>query len=106
MQLSASPDEARPSYIAIFACITSLAGVALGTLSGGMLLEFWENAGLFPGRPDRLQVLVILGAVLRLLVALLLVPPLENDRDGTPRQMLSDLRRGLRSIRFRRIISR
>ena len=81
-------------------------GVALGTLCGGALLESWENAGLFSGRPDRLQVLVIIGAVLRLLVALLLVKPLENDRDGTPRQMLSDLLGRLRSFRFRRIVSR
>ena len=106
MQLSASPDEARPSYIAIFACITSLVGVAFGTLCGGALLEFWENAGLFSGRPDRLQVLVIIGVVLRLLVALLLVPPLENDRDGTPRQMLAGILESLRRIRFRRAVSR
>ena len=106
MQLSTSPDEARPSYIAIFACITSLAGVALGTLCGGALLEFWENAGLFSGRPDRLQVLVIIGTVLRLMVALLLVPPLENDRNGTPRQMLSGILRMLRPARFRRAVSR
>jgi MFS family permease len=96
MQLSASPDEARPSYIAVFACITSLIGVALGTLCGGALLESWENAGWFAGKPDRLQILVILGVVLRLLVTFLLVPPLENDRDGTPGQMVSAI--------FRRVI--
>jgi len=89
MQLSASPDEGRPSYIAVFACITSLVGVALGTLCGGALLEGWENAGWFSTGPDRVQVLVLLGVVLRLLVALFLVPPLENDRDGTPKQMLA-----------------
>ena len=89
MQLSASPDEGRPSYIAVFACITCLVGVALGTLCGGALLEAWETAGWFTGRPDRLQVLVILGAALRLLVTVLLVPPLENDREGTPKEMLS-----------------
>ena len=89
MQLSASPDEGRPSYIAVFACITSLVGVALGTLCGGALLEGWENAGWFSAGPDRVQVLVLLGVVLRLLVALFLVPPLENDRDGTPKQMLA-----------------
>ena len=40
MQLSASPDETRPSYIAVFACVTSLAGVTLGTLASGSLLEW------------------------------------------------------------------
>jgi len=44
--------------------------------------------------------------VLRLLVALLLVPPLENDRDGTPRQMLAGILERLRHIRFRRAVSR
>ena len=105
MQLSASPDEARPSYIAVFACITSLAGVAVGTLCGGALLEAWENAGMFPAGPDRLQVLVILGAVLRLLVTFLLVPPLKNDRDGTPGQLLSDLLASLKRFRFRKRLS-
>ena len=106
MQLSSSPDEARPSYIAVFACITCLAGVALGTLCGGALLESWEGAGLFAGHPDRLQVLVLLSVFLRLLVALLLVPPLENDRDGTPRQLLSGILGMLHPARFRKAASR
>ena len=91
MQLSASPDETRPSYIAVFACVTSLAGVTLGTLTGGSLLEWWEGAGLFTGALDRMKVLVLLSVALRLAVALLLVPPLQNDREGTPGQLLSSL---------------
>ncbi len=90
MQLSASPDEARPSYIAVFACVTSLVGVALGTLCGGALLEGWENAGWFSGSFDRFKVLILISVILRLLVALLLVRPLENDREGTPRAMVTD----------------
>jgi len=90
MQLSASPDEARPSYIAVFACVTSLVGVALGTLCGGALLEGWENAGWFSGSFDRFKVLILISVILRLLVALLLVRPLENDREGTPRDMVTD----------------
>ncbi len=78
MQLSVSPDEAKPSYIAMFACITSLLGVALGTLCGGSLLEAWESAGWFTGSLDRVKVLVLLSAALRLLVVLWLVPRLED----------------------------
>ncbi len=89
MQLSASPDENRPSYIAVFACITSLVGVALGTLCGGSLLEAWESAGWFTGGLDRLKALVLLSVALRLTVTLLLVPPLENDRDATLGQMMA-----------------
>ena len=87
MQLSTSPDEARPSYIAVFACITSLAGVALGTLCGGTLLETWEGMGWFAGSLDRVKVLILLSTGLRLMVTAFLVPPLENDRDQTFSQM-------------------
>jgi hypothetical protein len=86
MQLSTSPDEARPTYIAVFACITSLVGVALGTLCGGTLLETWEHAGWFTGALDRFKALVLFSVVLRLLVTLLLVPRLENDQEMTTRQ--------------------
>ncbi len=95
MQLSATPDDARPSYIAVFACVTSLAGVALGTLTGGSLLEAWESAGWFSGGLDRFKALIILSVALRALVAALLVPPLENDRDGTPGQLAGAIVRGI-----------
>ncbi len=95
MQLSASPDEARPSYIAVFACITCLVGIALGTLCGGALLETWEGMGWFTGGLDRVKALVILSTVLRVLVAVCLVPPLENDRDETMGHMLSDITGGV-----------
>jgi len=106
MQLSATPDEGRPAYIAVFACVTSLVGVSLGTMCGGALLEAWEDAGWFTGGGflDRVKVLVILATTLRLLSVWLLVPPLENDREGTPRQLLSALLRfgSLRRLRLRR----
>ena len=102
MQLSASPDDSRPSYIAVFACVTSLVGVALGTLAGGSLLEGWEAAGWFTGALDRMKMLVILSVVLRMLVALLLVPGLENDRDGTPRQLTAAILRALHPAKLSR----
>lgn len=98
MQLSTSPDETRPSFIAVFACITSLAGVTLGTLVGGSLLEWWEGAGMFTGSFDRMKALVLLSVTLRLSVALILIPPLQNDREGTPGQLLSSLFRWRRRI--------
>ena len=79
--------------------IAGLCGVALGTLCGGALLESWETAGWFSAVPDRMQVLIILSVGLRLLVAALLVPPLENDRDGTPGQMVSAIFSRLRRTR-------
>ncbi|MBQ8073370.1 MAG: MFS transporter [Clostridia bacterium] len=98
MQLSASPDETRPAYIAVFACVTSLAGVTLGTLTGGSLLEWWEGAGMFTGGFDRMKALILLSVALRLAVALFLVPPLRNDRDGTPAQLLRSIFMGKRKL--------
>ena len=95
MQLSASPDETRPSYIAVFACVTSLAGTTLGTLAGGLLLESWQNAGWFTGAFDRFKVLIVVSVCLRLCVAIFLVPPLKNDREGTPRQLIQSVLNGL-----------
>ena len=88
MQLSASPDEARPMYIAVFSCVTALLGTTLGSLVGGALLELWEAQGWFSGSFDRYKALITLSVILRFTLALVLVPRLENDRDGTPKELL------------------
>ena len=59
------------------------------SLCGGALLEGWESAGWFSGSFDRFKALVLLSVALRLLSAVFLVRPLQNDRDGTARQLLS-----------------
>ena len=96
MQLSVSPDEAKPSYIAVFACITSLLGVALGTLCGGSLLEAWEGAGWFTGSLDRVKVLILLAAALRLTVVLCLVPRLDGGSRSFGKVFTGILGRGSR----------
>ncbi len=100
MQLSASPDETRPSYIAVFACVTALAGTTCGTLTGGVLLESWQEAGWFAGSFDRFKALILLSMALRFTVALLLVKPLENDRNGTPGDLMHAVAGGLRHFGF------
>ena len=102
MQLSTASEEAKPSYIAIYACVTSLAGVALGTLTGGFLLERFENAQFAAMGLDRYKAMILLSVAMRLLVALLLVRPLDNDRDGTPAQLIAALLHGHRKIFNRR----
>lgn len=96
MQLFVSPDEAKPSYIAVFACITSLLGVALGTLCGGSLLEAWEGAGWFTGSLDRVKVLILLSAALRLTVVLWLVPRLDGGARSFGKAFTGILGRGSR----------
>ena len=88
MQLSTSPDEMRPSYIAVFSCVTALVGTTLGTLTGGVLLESWEKAGWFAGAFDRYKALILLAVILRLAAAVFLVPPMKNDREGTPAELI------------------
>ena len=103
MQLSYSPDEGRPSYIAIFACVTALVGTALGTMTGGVLLEAFDGMPLFAGRFDKYMALVVLSVVLRFGITLLLVPPMENDREGTPRQLLGALLSTLKKLNLKKL---
>ncbi len=91
MQLSASPDDERPIYIAVYSCVTALLGMALGSLAGGALLEAWESAGWFAGAFDRYKALIALSTILRFAAVAFLVPPLPNDRDGTPRGLVKAL---------------
>lgn len=88
MQLSYSPDETRPSYIAVFSCVTALIGATLGSLSGGALLEFLEARRLFTGSFDRYKMVILLAVVLRLAFVLLLVPRMENDREESLQSFL------------------
>ncbi len=96
MQLYSSPDEGRPIYVAVFSCVTALVGMALGSLTGGVLLEAWESAGWFSGAFDRYKALIVLSTALRYAAVLLLVPPLTNDRDGTPGQLVRAVLGGIR----------
>ena len=99
MQLSASPDDSRPSYIAVFACVTALAGTALGTLAGGALLEAWKGGVPLLGAMDRFKALILLSVSLRFLITLVLVPPMANDRDGTPGDLLKAILNGARRLK-------
>ena len=80
----------------MFACITSLLGVALGTLCGGSLLEAWEGAGWFTGSLDRVKVLILLSAALRLTVVLWLVPRLDGGARSFGKAFTGILGRGSR----------
>ena len=85
MQLSTSPDETRPTHIAVFSCITALAGGTLGSLLGGTLLDTWAAAGTFEGLfIDRYQALIILAVVLRFSCVMVFVPRLPKDSDSKP----------------------
>ena len=97
MQLSYSPDDQRPAYIAFFSCITSLCGSFAGVLTGGALLDWLESIGV-PGNVgfDRYKILIACAITLRFTIVVLLVPRMKNDRDATTKAMLTDFLRWLR----------
>ena len=99
MQLNYSPDETRASYIAVFACVTALAGTTLGSLSGGALLDYWKAAGIFTGFFDRYKILFACSAALRFLVWLFLMPRLDADSNYTAKDILKSFRPHLRRAR-------
>ena len=91
MQLSSSPDDLRPTYIAVFSCVTALVGGTLGSLVGGTLLEICESQGWFVGWFDRYKALFVLEVILRLGFVLLFVPKLSNDKEGTAKDLLKSM---------------
>ena len=53
-------------------------------VTGGALLEWFASFGGF----DRYKVLILLAVVLRFAIVLLLVPRMQNDREGTVKGMM------------------
>jgi len=80
LQLSASPDEQRPSYVAFFSCFTSLFGSFLGILVGGAVLEGFHTNRLSAIIPDRYKFMIALSVLLRIAAVLILLPTLDNNR--------------------------
>ncbi|MBE6935613.1 MAG: MFS transporter [Ruminococcaceae bacterium] len=99
MQLSYSPDDERPAYLAFFSCITSLLGSFAGTMVGGAALDWMAAIGI-PGNVgfDRYKILIVVAVVLRFLTVILLVPRMDNDREGTVGDMFRDFGNVLRAI--------
>ena len=99
MQLNYSPNETRASYIAVFACVTALAGTTLGSLAGGALLDHWKAAETFTGFFDRYKILFACSAGLRFMVWLFLMPRLEDDSTYSAKDVLKSFRPHVRRDR-------
>ena len=95
MQLSCSPDATRPTHIALFSCVTSMAGGMLGSLAGGALLEAWHSSGMFTGAFDRYQALFVLSVINRVTSSLLLGACFAPDNEARPRDMLRYMARAV-----------
>lgn len=97
MQLSYSPDDQRPTYIAIYSCVANLFGSFLGVICGGALLEgihAWvdANAITLAGAPlDYYKVVFVISVIARLGIVLFFLPRMKNDNEHTTKDMLRDL---------------
>lgn len=92
LQLSASPDEQRPSYVAVFSCVTSLLGAFLGILTGGVILEgIRSNPVLHSSIPDRYQFMIAVSVILRVCSVLIFIPRLDNSGGYTVSGMFREL---------------
>jgi len=92
LQLSSSPDDQRPSYVAVFSCVTSLVGSFLGILTGGALLEGIHSSSVLNSMiPDRYKFMIAVSVFLRLGSVLIFVPMMTNTCDFTTKEMLRDL---------------
>ncbi len=94
--LTASADDQRPTYVAVFSCIVSLAGAFLGVLLGGALLDWlqgWYGAGhtFLGGQPDRYKLVVGLSVVTRLGIVLVFLPLMRREGDVPVRTMFRQL---------------
>ena len=91
LQLSASPDTERPTYIAFFSCVTSVAGSFLGILTGGALLEGIGSSSLLsPLFPDRYKAVITISVLLRLCSVFIFVPKLQNYSNHTVVEVFND----------------
>lgn len=96
MQLFASPDDERATYIAFFSATTCLLGTALGTLCGGWILEIFRTTGVFTGWFDRYKALITFASLLRFGSVWLLVPRLANENSATSGDLLRSAWKPLR----------
>lgn len=93
LQLSSSPDDQRPSYVAFFSCFTSLLGAFLGILTGGAILEgIHSSASLSAIFPDRYKFMIAISVILRIGAVLIFVPKLDNNCDYTVSSMFAEFR--------------
>lgn len=92
LQLSSSPDEQRPSYVAVFSCITSLFGSFLGILTGGAILEGIHSSTVISSFiPDRYKFMITISVILRIASVFIIIPMLDNSSEYTLTGMFREL---------------
>ena len=88
LELSSSPEDMRPSYIAVFSCVSCFFGVALGSVCGGLVLTLFEKMNWFTGWFDRYKMLFVIGSVMMLIGVPLLVRRIPSDNEKTVKDLV------------------
>lgn len=99
LQLANSPNETRPSYVAVYACITSVLGVTLGSLAGGFVLDGLKTANVFIGFFDRYKFLFTIEVILRIFCILFMVPKLSSESEKKPMDLIRSIYRSITKVR-------
>lgn len=105
MQLSHSPDDLRPSYIAVFSCMASLGGVFLGTLFGGVMIEgiramtAARSLSFLGMALDPYKITFFFSVISRLAIVLIFIPKMDNEKGVAARQMIGEVARSMRPVR-------
>lgn len=91
--METSAQEQRSSYIAIFACVTSIAGTFTAVLGGGAVLQIIGDAAaangwMMFGQPlDQYKVIFLMNTLARLLVVFLILPHVRDSKNTTLREV-------------------
>ncbi|MBE5759470.1 MAG: MFS transporter [Clostridiales bacterium] len=97
--LSYATDDQRPNYIAIYSCFTSLLGSFLGTLTGGAVLQTMQDSFIANNIAlDHYKIIFVVSAVLRLVVILIFVPRITNNREFEMTDLWKDFKKSVKKL--------
>ena len=86
--LTLSKEEIRPTYIAVFSCVTSIFGSMLGSLAAGWILTLIKSTGWFTGYFDSYKAMFVVAVVLRFIVIAVFLPGMENEKSQKPADLI------------------
>jgi len=91
LQLSTSPDDMRPSYLAVYNVVIALVGSSLGAILAGIFLDTCVENNWFTGFFDRYKALFVIATLVHYGVCIPLIFSMPDDSNKTPKQLLKQM---------------
>jgi len=88
LQLTTTPDDTRPTYIAVYTVVCATVGNTLGSTLGGVFLDTCVANNWFTGYWDRYKILFIISVILRFALVWPAARSMEDDSDKKPKDLL------------------